>query len=216
MANKRVDITGKVFGILTAIRPTKPNKNGQWLWLYECKCGNFIEQMVFRRSHKNAGANGCGCTHHRESGHDYYKTHKKLTWVHTAIKQRCLNSSSKDYPHYGGRGIRICEEWINVKEFCDWAVSTGYKDGLTIERKDVNGDYRPENCTWISNDFQVRNRTMSKIYEYNGLKGDARFWSEYSGIKYNTLRGRLHNYGWSIEKAINTPIGRWAEQNEVT
>ena len=211
MANHRTDITGRVYGRLTAIKPTKPNKHGQWLWLYKCECGNEIENEVFRKLTKNTGINGCGCFHHRSSNHGYYKTHKKLTWVHRAMKQRCLNESCKDYPHYGGRGIKVCDEWLNLKAFCDWAVSNGYQEGLTIERIDVDSGYNPENCAWICNDFQVRNRTISKIYEYNGLKGDARFWSEYSGIKYNTLRGRLHNYGWSIEKALTTPIGRWAK-----
>ncbi|WNA15551.1 hypothetical protein [Acinetobacter phage HFM1] len=212
MANKPKDITGVVIGRLTAISRTNEKlKGGNYKWLFRCECGNTVVRSAKIVSHQNVGANGCGCRTWKTANHDYYKTHKKLTWVHIAMKQRCFNSSCKDYPNYGGRGITVCDEWLDLKTFCDWAVSTGYKEGLTIERINVDGDYCPDNCSWIVNDFQPRNRTISIIYEHNGLKGDARFWSEYSGINYNTLRNRLNNYGWSIEKALTKPIGRWAK-----
>ncbi len=206
MANHRADITGRVYGRLTAIRPTRTNKHGQWLWLYQCECGNTVEKGVLKPNSCNAGANGCGCKTWKTSSHDYYKTHKRLTWVHRAIKQRCLNKNCKDYPHYGGRGITICDEWLSLEVFCDWAIESGYREGLTIERINVNDDYCPKNCTWVRNELQPRNRTISVFYELNGETGDLRYWSDKTGINFNTLKNRINNYGWTLEKSISTPV----------
>lgn len=86
----------------------------------------------------------------------------KLYAVWLAIKQRCTNPHSKDYPHYGGRGIKRCRAWDDFAAFRAWAFGSGYAPGLTIERVDVNGDYCPENCTWIPKAEQGRNTTRTR------------------------------------------------------
>lgn len=87
--------------------------------------------------------------------------HERLYWVWLGIKQRCTNPKSKDYPHYGGRGIKRCPEWNDYAMFREWAMNNGYAPGLTIERLDVNGNYCPENCAWIPKAEQGKNTTRT-------------------------------------------------------
>uniref|UniRef100_A0AB39ACE1 HNH endonuclease n=1 Tax=Klebsiella phage phiYH65 TaxID=3237693 RepID=A0AB39ACE1_9CAUD len=138
--------------------------------------------------------------------HGLSSKNRKLYNVWKAMRQRCNNPTCKDYPHYGGRGIQICEEWDDFENFYLWAVRNGYKEGLTIERKDVNKGYNSENCTWMVNEKQSRNRTDTVKYEYQGKMCDIRELSEISGIPYLTLKGRLFYYGWSVERAMTEEV----------
>ena len=138
-------------------------------------------------------------------------THEKIYYVWSGMKRRCYNPKTKDYERYGGRGICVCEEWRqDFVVFYNWAISNGYRDGLTIERNDVNGNYCPENCCWISKAEQSRNRRSSLYISYNGETRIFSEWADLYGINRTTLRHRIFDYGWSIEKALNTPayVGR--------
>ncbi|EQK46950.1 hypothetical protein LPC27_03930 [Paraclostridium bifermentans] len=126
------------------------------------------------------------------------------TWLN--IKQRCNNPKNPRYKNYGGRGIEVCEEWANnFISFKNWAIKNNYNDNLTIDRVDVNGNYEPSNCRWISNKTQQNNRTNNRIIEFNGERKTLKEWSETLNIKYNTLQKRL-NKGWAIEVALTLPI----------
>lgn len=136
------------------------------------------------------------------------KENLKLWYSYHAMKKRCLNPNEKRYKDYGGRGIRICDEWLKgFDEFAEWALSNGYQDGLTIERKDVNGNYCPENCEWISKHEQNFNKRNSLIVEYNGQKKDLMVWCKELGLKYDTIHHRI-THGWDAEKAFNTPTNK--------
>ena len=129
----------------------------------------------------------------------------------SSIKRRCYNQHCKDYERYGARGIYVCVEWKNSFEaFMEWALSYGYKDNLTIERKNVDGNYEPENCLWIPFPEQCRNRRSNRVIEYKGERKILSEWAEELGINRATLKNRLLYYGWSTEKAFTTPafIGR--------
>lgn len=118
------------------------------------------------------------------------------------MRQRCGNPSNKDYQNYGGRGIALCDEWSEFSVFAAWAITSGYTEGLTIERNDVNLGYSAGNCCWVDNRLQGRNTTKTKRYTHNGTTLDIRGWSELSGVPYFRLRSRLINYKWPIERAI--------------
>lgn len=97
---------------------------------------------------------------------------------------------------YGGRGIKICDGWLKSYEsFRDWAYSNGYKEGLTIERKDVNGNYEPSNCEWIPFEEQANNRRTTVWVEFNGEKHSLMEWSKKLNINYGTLHSRYYRYG---------------------
>lgn len=130
----------------------------------------------------------------------------RLYNIWCSMKQRCCNKKDKDYKRYGGRGIRVCDEWItDFKAFYEWSMANGYADNLTIDRIDVNGNYAPNNCRWVSVKVQNNNRRSCKLIEYNGEIHNLAQWSALLGINEITLGSRL-NKGWSIERAFAEPV----------
>lgn len=139
----------------------------------EVRCKLCDKTSLMWRSHYYRGDTPCDCTH-------WKARYPRLYSIYTNIKTRCYNRNSTSYHRYGGRGITMCNEWVNsFLAFRDWALSNGYSDDLTIERIDVNGNYEPSNCTWITRVEQARNKTNTlRVYdtclrvlcEANGLK----------------------------------------------
>lgn len=126
------------------------------------------------------------------------------TWLN--IKARCFNLNNPRFSNYGGRGIIVCDEWKNdFLSFKNWALHNGFSNVLTLDRIDVNGNYEPGNCRWISNKQQQNNRRDNIFLTYNSKTQTLAEWSEEIGIPYKTLQGRL-NKGMSIEMALTTPI----------
>lgn len=122
------------------------------------------------------------------------------------IKRRCLNTCDKRYHQYGGRGIKVCDEWLeSFDNFADWALSNGYSEELTIERIDVNGDYCPENCKWITLKEQSFNKRDTKWVDYKGEHIQLIKLCEREELCYDTVHDRIYRRGWSIERAIETP-----------
>lgn len=128
------------------------------------------------------------------------ESHTRLHNIWCDINKRC-----KNHPKYGGRGIRVCEEWSRYENFAKWARENGYEDSLSIERIDVNGDYCPQNCKWIEFTKQARNRTTTKWVNYMGREMSLAEAAEISRIPYKLAHARLKK-GWSIEKALGEPI----------
>jgi hypothetical protein len=124
------------------------------------------------------------------------------------MRVRCQNPDEAKYQGYGGRGISVCPEWQeSFVVFRDWARANGYRDDLTIERNDVNGDYTPQNCSWIPGPRQARNRRNSFYAEVWGERKLLVDWVEdpRCAVSYYTLWSRLQEYGWPAEAAISTP-----------
>jgi len=123
----------------------------------------------------------------------YSKERLYIIWNH--IKTRCNNPKDKSYKHYGLRGIKMCEEWSNnYYNFRNWALNNGYRDNLTIERKNNNLGYNPENCTWITNKEQQSNKSTNIFIEYLGNIHTLKEWSIITKIPYNTLWNRYRNF----------------------
>lgn len=138
--------------------------------------------------------------------HGLSKTRIYRTYNH--MKDRCFRENDKAYKHYGGRGITICPEWLGKDgfiRFYNWAIENGYSDNLTIERKDVNGNYCPENCCWIPFKKQMSNRTNQNTIEYNGETRYLTEWANILGISQDTLWKRIFQSGWGVDKAFKTP-----------
>ena len=124
------------------------------------------------------------------------------------MKIRCYNKNSKNYKNYGGRGIIICEECLKYETFYEWAKNNGYKENLTIDRIDVNGNYEPQNCRWATLKEQANNKRNNLFFTINGITKTQAQWCKEYNIPVTNVRRRL-NSGWSIEKALMTPIRKW-------
>ena len=199
---KKIDLTDQKFGRLTVIRLVGKSKNGDKIWECKCDCGN-IKNVT--SSNLKGKTKSCGCLK-RELEVKHKMTGTKLynTWTH--MKSRCFNSNDKHYKDYGGRGITVCDEWKdNFQSFFDWSMSNGYADNLTIDRKNNNGNYSPENCAWSTNKEQQRNKRNTCYLTYKEKTQSASEWAEEYGISVKTLTRRIRD-GWSIEKALETPV----------
>jgi len=108
------------------------------------------------------------------------------------MKKRCNNESDSRYDRYGGRGIRICDEWYDFETFKDWALSHGYESGLSIDRVDNNGNYCPENCRWADRIVQANNKSNNRLITYNGITHTVAEWSRILMVNYYNLLARIN------------------------
>lgn len=122
------------------------------------------------------------------------------------MRQRCSNKNLSCYKNYGGRGISVCDEWKDSFEsFYEWAICNGYKEGLSIERINNNGNYCPDNCKWIKKSAQANNRRRNKHIEYKGETHNLSEWCNILGVSYSLVHNRMNKLGWSFERAVETP-----------
>lgn len=206
------DITGQKFGRLTVIKRVGRNKQRQATWLCQCECGNQITVVGCYLRGKRVMS--CGCLRKDnllKSITKHNKSRDKIYKVFTGMKARCYNKNSIEYKNYGARGIKICEEWLNnFLNFYDWAIANGYDENAehgkcTIDRIDVNGDYCPNNCRFVSNLIQQRNKRNNRFIEYKGIKLCVSDWEKRLNFSQGTIKTRIKN-GWSIKQIIETPI----------
>ncbi|SOC79851.1 hypothetical protein SAMN06296241_1389 [Salinimicrobium sediminis] len=201
------DLTSNKFGRLTVKSFAGRNKRYDSLWNCTCDCGN--EKVVRGGVLKNGHTQSCGClqkerTSAAKTTHGLRSKNLKLYKVWGGMKERCYNTNSKSYPDYGARGIEVCPEWKNNYEnFYHWAISKGYAEGLTIERRDPDQNYCPENCEWIPKSEQSKNRTTSVTIELNGVTRTATEWSEKLGISSRVITQRIRR-GWAPKEALST------------
>lgn len=134
--------------------------------------------------------------------------YKRLHNIIGKIKQRCNNPNCKQYPQYGGRGIKVCDEWMaddGVEAFIEWALSHGYTDKLTCDRIDNDKGYSPDNCRWATYREQRLNRRDNLIVEYNGEKKPLRIWCDELGLDYKLVHGRIYESHMTAEQAFFAP-----------
>jgi len=194
--------------------------NGRTKWLCECDCGNTT--IVTQKNLCNRNTKSCGCiVKEGNSNRKHGESNTRLYELWTGIKRRCYGKNNTSYKWYGAKGIKMCKEWLNdYKKFRDWAYSTGYDESLprgkqTIERKDTNGNYCPENCEWKTIQQQQRNKSSNRPYEYNGEIHLLPEWAEILGLDYDLLRSRVVNHGWTLEQAITEPINSKVKMDKI-
>lgn len=196
---KLKDISGQKFGRLTVLDKLHNHHKRNTYWLCVCECGNLVE--VQGSTLKNGRSKSCGCLL-KDTNTKHGKAHIPLYNVWVSMKQRCYNKCNKRYENYGQRGIAVYDEWKDdFQAFYDWAMSHGYKEGLQIDRIDVNGNYEPNNCRWVDVKTQQRNKSNNKLYTINGVTHCLSEWCETFNLKYDTVHMRLYR-GWSIERAL--------------
>lgn len=202
---KREFTRGEQFGLWEVMQEAKDRK-----LLCRCRCGT--EKEVQKKHLLSGKTTSCGCLRNQKSSermkennpciakHNMYKS--RLYGIWSNIKDRCYNSNNGKYQNYGGRGIKLCEEWQEFVPFKEWALSNGYNDTLTIDRMDFNGDYEPNNCRWITIQEQQYNKCNNHLLTYNGRTQTLMEWAKERGIKYNTLHTRINRGRWDIGRAL--------------
>ena len=194
MCRKVKDLTGQKFGNFTVIKYADNSK-----WLCRCNCGSL--RIVRGYALINGLSKSCGCSKkgiHTKHG----KCDSRLYTIFTAIKQRCYNKNHQQYYNYGGRGIKMCGEWLSdFMVFYNWSIKHGYQEDLTIDRIDNNKGYSPSNCRWVDRKIQTLNRRCARNITYDGKTKPLIEWCKIFNINYNKVYMRL-KYGWSIEKAL--------------
>lgn len=129
----------------------------------------------------------------------------RLHRIWGAMKRRCNYEKYPEYHMYGGRGIKVCAEWEEFLPFYEWAINNGYNDNLTLDRIDVNGNYEPKNCRFITNKEQANNRRSNIIIEYQGEKKTLKEWAELLDLNYKAVWKRIKT-GWTVEDAFTKPL----------
>jgi len=204
---KLIDLSGMKFDRLKVICRTKTEK-GRVFWLCQCKCGNVKE--VSGKELTRGTTKSCGCLR-KETASKNFTTHgateTRLYYIWTTMIQRCEKpSTKKSKKDYKERGITVCPGWHNFETFQSWALANGYSENLTIERMDNDKGYSPDNCKWATNKEQANNRRSNVNITFNGITQTIAQWAEELCMAYNVLHNRLSYLGWSVEKALTTPV----------
>lgn len=197
---------GDKFGRLTLVSFHSKAKT-TLLWVCVCECG---KQIIARQSNLvSQNTSSCGCRKKELAG-SYNKTHGEgvkgsITKEYRAwndIKTRCYNPKTKCYPNYGGRGIIVCERWIESYE--NFLADMGRAPSSThsIERRDVNGNYEPDNCFWATAMEQANNKRNTCYVEMNGKTKSFSDWCRELGLNYNTAMQRVYRLGWTPIEAL--------------
>lgn len=208
--SKALDLTNQTFGRLTVIKLHHVKNKYRRYWLCKCECGN--ETVVYVSNLTTGKTTSCGCYVRENIKNGIHMTHglrnHRLYGIWVNMKTRCYNSKSPKYKRYGGRGIKICDEWLdNFMNFYNWSMDHGYKDDLSIDRINNDGNYEPSNCRWTTAKEQASNKSTTNLITFNGKTQCVKAWTEELGFSKEALRERLKR-GWSIEKALTTPIDR--------
>lgn len=200
------DITGATFGHWTVLRKADAkSSNGSVLWECRCSCGtvrNVCESSLYRGK-----STGCGC-HRRLKNKLSATTHglskSAIYKIWQGIKDRCCNPSHVSYANYGGRGITVCQQWKDSFEnFYLWAIDSGYRNGLTIDRINNDEGYMPSNCRWSTPLTQANNKRNNHVITYNGKTMTIAQWSKFLGVTPACIVNRITR-GETDEEAVST------------
>lgn len=194
------------FGMLTTINLAYYNNDGTEIWNCKCECGNTCKVKSTSLSEKKKKS--CGCI--KYDGHNNMKhnlCYTRLYNIHQKMISRCYKEYEKSYKYYGGRGITVCDEWRGENgfiNFYNWSINNGYKDNLSIDRVDVEGNYCPSNCRWATYKTQQNNRTNNRMLKYKGVNYTLSELADKFNMPQDRLWARL-KLGWDLEKALITP-----------
>lgn len=199
----RRDLTGQKFEKLTVLSFAYMDNKHRSYYLCQCECGN--KKVIKGQALLQGDAKSCGCSRYSNRiKHNLSNTRLYKIWNH--MINRCYNPKDQAYKNYGKRGISVCAEWKNdVSSFYCWALANGYQDDLTIDRKDNNGNYSPENCHFVNYKIQSNNRRSNHSIKINNETHNLTEWAKIYNIHYSTIIQRLKR-GWSEYDAVTTPL----------
>ena len=193
---KKVDLTGQKFNRLTVIAKERINKNT--FWIVVCDCGNTTK--VDSTSLVRGRTKSCGClSRERSTTHNLSGTPTYKSWQ--AMMQRCTNIHDDNYPHYGARGISVCDKWRTFEGF--YEDMGDRPDSTTLDRIDVNGNYSKENCRWATNETQQNNKRTNTRIKFNGKVQTLAQWARELNVDYELLVSRISRQEGDAVKVLN-------------
>lgn len=203
------DLSGMRFGEWSVISFVRFDKSRISMWKCRCACG--VERIVNGRNLKNGSSKSCGCLQRKIVSKTSYKhgqSRSLLYQVWGNMIQRCTNENTPGYKDYGGKGVSVCAEWLkDSNSFLKWARMNGYEKGLTLDRKNNDGDYEPSNCRWVTQKEQSYNKSNNRILTFRGKSKTLTEWCSELGLKPTTVSARLKR-GRTVEESLTLPIGK--------
>lgn len=215
-----MNLIGQKYGRLTVIeyvgKKTDIKGKSKSIWKCQCDCGNYTECSTGDLRSKRNPTKSCGCLK-KETWHNiitkHGKCHHRLYAIWQSMKRRCYSKNDPRYKTYGGRGITVCDEWLGERgfeNFYQWAINAGWDDKKdrkqqSIDRKNNNLPYCPENCKFSNSIEQAQHTTRSHYLEYNGEVHTIAEWEKITGLGRGCIGQRIAKLGWDAEKAITTP-----------
>lgn len=185
-----IDLTGKRFGKLIVVCRVQNNKHNQPQWKCVCDCGN--ETVVVGQKLRKGITKSCGCLVREQKTrltHGMTGTVLHNRWLN--MKSRCYNPKNKRYARYGGRGIFVCEEWLDFQNFYNWAIQNGFSKELSLDRIDNNKGYSPDNCRWATPRQQANNTKRNVFVEYKGERKTVAEWCRELGLDKRIVYSRM-------------------------
>ncbi len=200
-----IDMIGRQYGLLTVISRS-PGFYERPKWTCRCSCGKSVD--IDGRDLRKGNRTSCGCSFKGRPKHFMAKSPIYRSW--STMIQRCTNPDNSHYDRYGGRGIQVCERWMNFRNF--YEDMGDRPDGYSLDRINNSGPYCKENCRWATSKQQGRNRRTNKFYCFKSKTKTWAEWAEQSLVSPGTLRWRVIKLGWDFEVALRTPVLRAAER----
>lgn len=209
--NAAQQLIGMRFGSWVVLAAERPVWSGREVNVCLCECDCGTTQQILPTALKRGGSTQCRTCSNRQkaamkSRLTHGQSHTRLHRVWSQMRARCQRETCPDYPRYGGRGITVCSEWADFEVFQAWALANGYQPHLTIDRREVNGNYEPGNCRWITRAAQNRNRRDNVRYRFRGQSLLLPEIAELTGIPFARLANRVRRDGMTPEQAVSKPF----------
>lgn len=207
--NRVHDLTGQKFGRLTVIGLDTGKNTRKTFWICQCECGNITS--VRSDSIQKGTIKSCGCLKKEQdrinltANHSHKQSGTRIYGIWQNMKSRCYNEHNTRYHRYGGRGIKVCDEWENdFSAFYSWALKNGYDEHLTIDRIDNDGDYHPDNCRWSTREEQSNNRSTNINITIGNETKSLIEWCNIFKLDYKCIHARYERNGFiSIDELFN-------------
>jgi len=211
------DMKNKKYNRLLGLECVGVDRGGNAMWLFQCDCGNETKQRG--SAVRNNSIKSCGC-YKREKATKHGKSSTPIYKLWNEMRMRCNNKNNHAYGRYGGRGIKVCKRWDKFENFLE-DMGDSYSRHLKkygrkntqIDRADNSGNYEFNNCKWVTAKEQQNNKRTNIVINYDGRSKTLSQWAKYLNIKYQTLWGRIYEYGWNKERALSTPSKLRGKEN---
>ena len=202
------------YGKLLVLKEVEPyySPSGGKHVQYLCRCDCGTEKIILREHLISGATQSCGCIRGRKESELHDVINSRIYRIWGNMINRCTNESNPAFRNYGARGIKVCDEWMTFSNFYAWSTENGYSETLTLDRKDNNDGYNPQNCRWVDTVIQANNKRNNRILKLNEESHTAAEWSRILNVPYKSLHRRI-SLGWSDERILTQPFRTKSKKN---